>query len=364
VPGRPSKSLRDLVRDGSFLARRHEKLLDSHPVPWPGLAALQERYLGAGGDVERRAIAREFEAAVIAAHQASAEASSADRGPTLEQEMLKLGPHGSARQAVRFFPRFLVHDDGKPWVLDRWQQDMIRETFRRDEIDGVEQRVYKEILWGLSRGLGKTPLASGLGLCALLSRPGRPRIFQGAGSKDQAALGLAYASNWIGESDELADWLKAGVRNVLRRDGRGSYSILSAAGNLGHGRKPDVGIIDEEWAFTTAAQEQTKTALETALHKLLDSYLLSISTAGHSKASLLGRSFDAFMKLDDIRTYRGGFLTVARDREAGRLMWWYGMPEGYELDLENDEGGAARDQALPPGLVGQPRRDPAAASTA
>lgn len=340
MPAR-KKTLRDFVADGTFLARRphHLALLaDSDPLGDPVLDRLQADFLEATDGLERQQLAREYQRAV--------KDGAGDRGVRSQEQLKKalaeLGPRGSAEQVINFAPRFLKWDDGDeddektPFVLDPFQQAFVREAFRRESRRRETRRVYKEITLGIPRGNGKTPLATLLGLHALLTAPGRPKVFQAAGAGDQAKLGLEYASNWIDDS-ELAAYLEAGSSLISRRDGRGLYSIMRAAGGLGHGRKPTVGIIDEWWAFKDYAQTQTYTALESALHKLKHAYLIAISTAGYDKSSQLGQAFESAFDLPDVRTEREGFLTIARDAEAGRLFVWYGLPDGYELDLDNDE---------------------------
>jgi len=59
------KKLADLVRDRSFLRRRHEELLLSDPlVREPGLRQLQEHYRRETNELERRELALTFERAV------------------------------------------------------------------------------------------------------------------------------------------------------------------------------------------------------------------------------------------------------------------------------------------------------------
>src|SRR5919201_3144407 len=59
------KTLADLVRDGSFLARRHADLLVTGAlVADPVLASLQERYRAERSELERRQLALWFEKAV------------------------------------------------------------------------------------------------------------------------------------------------------------------------------------------------------------------------------------------------------------------------------------------------------------
>jgi AraC-like DNA-binding protein len=59
-----AKSLDEHVLDRTFRARRHHDLLAGPVVPWPELAALQSRYAAAAHELERRAVAVEFERAV------------------------------------------------------------------------------------------------------------------------------------------------------------------------------------------------------------------------------------------------------------------------------------------------------------
>lgn len=59
------KTLTELARDGTFLARRHaSRLHETLDLPRPDLRALQATYLAAPDDAARRAIAFAFEAAV------------------------------------------------------------------------------------------------------------------------------------------------------------------------------------------------------------------------------------------------------------------------------------------------------------
>src|SRR5437868_2500077 len=59
------KTLNDLVHDRSFLARRHSPLLlEAPPVADPDLANLQELYQAERSELERRALALQFEKAL------------------------------------------------------------------------------------------------------------------------------------------------------------------------------------------------------------------------------------------------------------------------------------------------------------
>lgn len=326
--GRPTKSLTEHYADGTFEARKHEDLLDGELEGPKPLRGIQSRFRRAKRSEVRRKIALEYEKAA----RAYAEQRRAVGTSDLDRILLELGPPNSAEQVINFFPRFYRWDDGSPFVLNPYQVEFITEAYRRDEHD---RRIYKIIGLEIARGNGKTPIASGLGTHALCALPGRPKIFQAAGSKGQAGIGVEYAANWVADSD-LRGWLRPRAQRIVRRDGRGEFAVMPAAGGISHGRKPLVAIVDEWWMFTTYAQTQVVTGFETALHKELEAYLLGISTAGYDKTSQLGEYHERAMKSPDIQTFREGFLTIARDPDAGLLWVRYGMPDGFELDIEND----------------------------
>jgi phage terminase large subunit-like protein len=326
---RPNKSLLEHVHDGSYRARRHRGLIGEEPnVPWPAFAALQDDYRAASSEERGKAIEREFEHLVLDAHATAA----AEAAEELEQELSKLGPPGSAKRTIALFPRFFRFDDETPFVLEGWQKKYLRMGSKRDRHD---RRVFKQIDWWIPRGNGKTPLASGKSIDDALG-PGRPKVFQIAGDLSQAKLGLDYATEWINEG-ELGQIFKTYGRIIRRRDGRGRIEILPAGGTGAHGRVPRRVNVDELWGFETKPQVKTFRAMETAIFKDAESELFIFSTAGYTKQSLAGAMWDSGFKLPKVETFREGFLTIARDEEAGRLFIAYGMPDGYDLDLENDK---------------------------
>ena len=331
MAGRPPKTLAAHVRENSFRARRHWSLLSGPELPWSAFAVMQARYRQANTHPARRALAVEFENAVKAAH-ASADAgkgASSRGGASLQEQLDALGKAGSVKQRLGFFPEFLRHAKGpvfgQPFQLERWQRAFLREFYRRDK---KGRRVYQGGLLGVPRGNGKTPLAAGLGLYDLITGTDAPEVYFAAGSKEQAGIGLDFARAFV-EQGQLADWIT--VRKALtRRKGRGVMQVISSEGTLQHGRAPSAAIIDELWAFDTARQQETYTALATALHKRPDAYLLSISTAGFDQHGLLGRIYHEALTWDDLTVSKDRCLIVAKNPEARYLVWWYGAPAGSD----------------------------------
>ncbi|HZU78186.1 MAG TPA: terminase TerL endonuclease subunit, partial [Dehalococcoidia bacterium] len=332
--GRPALSLLELVRRGTFIARRptHRALLLGAPLPWPHFVSFQRRYAAATSEAERRAIALAFERLMRSAHSETERRSgSNDAAAALARALAALGNEGSSIQLLAFFPHYLRHTKGpllgQPFQLEPFQKQFLREFNRRDK---KGRRVYRFGLFGIARGCGKTPLAAGLSLYELVRRTDAPEIYCAANSKEQAQITLNYARGFVEQSD-LQQWvqLKSGL---LCPASRGRMQVISAEGRLQHGRMPSAAIFDELWAVETNRQEQTYIAIQSALHKRPDAYSLVISTAGSDKQSLLGRIYETALTWPQVEISRKGFLTTARDLEHGQLMVWYAAPSDAAID--------------------------------
>jgi phage terminase large subunit-like protein len=335
--GRPRKTLEQLVRDGTFLARRDEDralLLEPH-LPWPAFASLQGRFAAATSDAEQRQIALEFERLVRAAQTEVQRQTGTANAPhaQLAAELARLGRPGSIKQLLEFFPAYLQHPKGplrgQPFQLEPWQRQFLREFYRRDRRG---RRIYRLAILGLPRGNGKTALAAALGLYELIARTDAPEVYFAAASKDQAKVALSFARSFV-EEGPLADWITLRSKLTCTASG-GVMEVLSSMGSLMHGRAPAAAILDELWALETNQQQEAYGALSSALHKRVDSFLLAITTAGYDRYTLLGRIYEQALAWPDLTVSRDGCLTVAKDIENGQLLWWYGAPA--DCDLENE----------------------------
>jgi hypothetical protein len=330
VAGRPAKSLLEHVRDGSFRPNRHHELLAGDRLRWKSLQRLQDAYRDAASDEERLRIARDFEREIPRLHERRSRAGGGD----LEPVLAKLGPPGSAERTIALFPRFFRHHQGplagRRFTLAPFQQDILRRFLARDKRG---RRVYRWLLYGVGRGNGKTPMTAGLGLEPVLSYDDGPEVYAIAGSKDQAAIGLEFASRWTEES-ELAEWLKPRAWKIERPETKGYLQVLSSDGRLGHGRRPRRFLVDEWWAFETAREEQAYIAGASALHKFDVADLIAISTAGYDKTSQLGIEYEQMLQAPEVEVLENGCLTIASDRASQKLMVWYGAPENVALERD------------------------------
>jgi phage terminase large subunit-like protein len=315
---RPTKTLQEHLRDGSFRADRHGGLLLGPLVDDPELAGLQTTYRSAASTDEQRLIA-------IAFAQESKLVEGRKPRPTLN------GCDGAA--VADFFAAHFVHTKGRaagrPFELEDWQRAFVDEFYKHDE-EG--RRIYRLGVLGVPRGNGKSPLAAGLGLYELLTRGDSPDVFCAAGSREQARIVFNFARSFV-ETGPLLDVVRVGRNELIYPDGTGSMRVVSADGSLQFGHSVSCAIVDEAHVFATQKHQDLWEAFETALHKRLDSFLLAITTAGSDRTSLLGRLVESSLAQLSLERPCSG-LTVGRDEENGVLLWWYAAPDTAELDDE------------------------------
>jgi phage terminase large subunit-like protein len=334
VAGRRRKRLVDLVRDGTFLARKDARLLAGRDeLPWPPLDGFRTDYRAADDPDEAYEVARRLE---LMLREPDAQDHLLGN---LRAELDKLGPRGSFERLQGFFPRFFRHFKGpragEPFHLDEHQEPFLREFFRRHATNGsVGRRVYDLGLYGVSKGSGKTPMASVLGTYATVDALDQPEVYCLSGKKDQADIAHEFARQNIAYG-ELAAWLVYGnVISCLANDGE--FEIQSSDGDTNQGVNPTAGIIDEWWQFLHRKQREAANALTKALMKRGgESWVLGISTAGWTKASQLGEMYDDALAHPKLEVHEGGYLLVLRDVENGFLMHWYGAPD--DADIEDPE---------------------------
>ncbi len=325
---RRRKQLVDVVRDGTFLARKDAHLLESRaPLPWRRLERLRKAYRRAVDEGQRRELALELERSL-----------RAEEGPRiwlgdLQAELAKLGPAGSYEQLERFFPRFLRHKAGtpaaRPFRLVKFQREFLREFWRRDRHD---RRIYRVGLLMIPKGNGKTPLAAGLGLHALVSERDAPEVYNVAGSKDQAAICFDFARANV-EHGPLAAWAEVGGSVIRCPEHRGDYEILSSDGYLAAGVETSAAVYDELFLARHPHQREAWTSHEQALMKRAGrSWLLGITTAGFDKQTLLGERYDQAVEHPQLELREDGYLRVLRDEENGFLFWCYQAPDDADVE--------------------------------
>jgi phage terminase large subunit-like protein len=286
------------------------------------LGEIQQRWQNEENEIVRSALERQYEK--LLAGNGSVEAAKS------RAKLQRAGGEGFALPVARFFPAFLSHVKGPAagelFKLEPWQRRFVEEFSR---VSGGGERIVKRGMLGVARGNGKTPLAAGLALRELVSASDEPDVILAAAARDQARVCFEYARGFV-ESGSLADVLRVGRHEIRNPLNGGVLRTVSADGFVAHGLNPSAVIIDELHAWSSGKQVELFDALDTAIHKRPGSFWLIITTAGHDKASLLGKLHASMLEALELDE-KSGFV-VGRDEFNGVLMHWYGAAEDADAD--------------------------------
>jgi phage terminase large subunit-like protein len=284
-------------------------------------------------EYERREHAREFERRLKGRSPGASISAGLGvvRGPLSLLD--ELAGEDEVARIGAFCSRFLRHSRGpcagEPLRLAGFQEEFVREFYRRDE-EG--RRLYQVGLLGLPRGNGKTSLAAALGLYELCARGDHPQVVFGAASRAQAQLGVTYAREFASEG-ELARQLTLEQGSIRCRQSGGVLYGLGGDGRHAHGLGPTAAFVDELWALSGRWQLELYSALASSLQKRAgQAYLLATSTAGRRRAGKLWTIYQrTILSSPDLERPRRG-LTVVRSTDTGLLAWWYGADASADSD--------------------------------
>jgi len=221
---------------------------------------------------------------------------------------------------------------GQPLALDGWQEHDLALIYEMDERG---RRVWRDVMWGIPRGNGKSPIAAGVGLFELTDRDDAPEIYCAAGAKSQAKFVHDPARAFV-ENGPLSDYLSV-YRNSITKALGGYMQLVSADGDLQHGGSTSAALCDEFHVWRTPKQCEVFYAFASATQKRADSMLLKITTAGKHADALAALQYAAAIERMELERHdvlrRGdGCLLIGRNRDAGQLMIWRGAPEDADAE--------------------------------
>jgi phage terminase large subunit-like protein len=195
-----------------------------------------------------------------------------------------------AARAVDFFSEVLTHPDdshyckaGEPLKLVQWQADFVATLFGWKRPNG--SRRYTESFAALPRKQGKSTLAAGIILYAMISGRTGGQYYTAAQTAQQSSLIYRMAARMVRQSPVLSKRLKPiESRSRITYQERGAFlqSIPADAGPV-HGTKPAAVIFDE---LHTQKNRDLYDALKTGQGATPDPLFLSITTAGHDRHSI------------------------------------------------------------------------------
>lgn len=165
----------------------------------------------------------------------------------------------AARAAVEFFPGYLRHTEaewaGRPFVLADWQAKVVGDVYGWKRADGT--RRYRRVWMEVARKNGKTELAAGVSLLALVADGEMgAQCYSTAVDKDQAKIVFEKAGSMVGLSPELSQVVEVYKTSLYCPELMASFKPLSRSPGSKHGFSPSFNVGDEvhEWPSGELAQ--------------------------------------------------------------------------------------------------------------
>lgn len=158
-------------------------------------------------------------------------------------------PHNKdlALEAIEFIQMLKLTDDfyGQPFVLPKWQHDIIWDVYGTVNDEGYRQ--YRYVYLEIPKKNGKTTLIAGLSLKHLALDPPGGQIYCCAADRNQAGLVYHAACQMIEQDEELQKLFKiTDSKKLITNKLTGTFmKVLSAEAFTKHGLNPTVVIFDE-----------------------------------------------------------------------------------------------------------------------
>lgn len=190
------------------------------------------------------------------------------------------------KRIKKFFENFLTHSKGthanKPFVLLDWQYDIINQLYGSYTENGL--RRYRNGLILVPRKNGKTSLAAGLCIYEMLFGEASGEVYAVANSREQARIIFGIASEMVARSSILSKRIKVYKNALYNPKNRSTFKVLSRDANTALGLNASFVIFDE---LLAAPDDALYNSMVTSMGARKQPLMLSISTAGFSKASFL-----------------------------------------------------------------------------
>ena len=205
---------------------------------------------------------------------------------------------------------------GRAFRLRAWQK---RFLYRLYETDPAGRRLWRQALWGLPRGNGKTEIAAAIAAYELAGGERvSPVVVVAAASWDQADLVFGALKTMCRVSPTLSRVTEVYDAEILLVGAPGRAFRVAAVAGTNEGQRPTCVIADElhEWV---GSRERVWTVLTSGAAKREGSLALAITTAGWDRSSLCYRLYD-----------RGRRIEAGEADAEGYLFEWWEAPEGTE----------------------------------
>jgi phage terminase large subunit-like protein len=219
----------------------------------------------------------------------------------------------------------------EPWQRKFWYEALEVDPDKVDTL-GRPLRVYRSVLCGRPRKNAKSSECAAYGLYAggPEGEPA-PDVAVGSGSREQADVVFGTMRDMVRLGPQLRRMYEA-YQLVIRMPSRlGVMRRVTSEGGLAMGLHLSSSILDELHVFHTQSQYELYNALVTSHGGREQPLDLTITTAGWNIETLLGDLYRRALEWPEVEIVgKLKCLIVARDRENGALMYWWGAPDGAD----------------------------------
>ncbi|MGE4086360.1 MAG: terminase large subunit [Vicinamibacterales bacterium] len=205
----------------------------------------------------------------------------------------------AAELACDFFSRYLKHTigewHGRPFILEPWQRDIVRQVFGWKRPDG--SRRYRTVYIEVPRKNGKSTFAAGLALKLLFGdRERGAQVYGLAADGDQAAIVFDEAKRMRDASPKLEAISQAYKKSITWPNKASFYRVMSSAPHTKHGFNPHGVIFDE---LHTQKNRDLWDVFRTAAGARRQPLTVACTTAGYDRHSLCWEIHDYAVKVRD-----------------------------------------------------------------
>jgi phage terminase large subunit-like protein len=182
------------------------------------------------------------------------------------------------------------HGAGRPFKLDKWQRDFIRDIY---EPHRAGRRVVRRAILSMARKNGKTALIAAIALAHLIGPEAIPNgeIYSAANDRDQAAIVFKFAKQIVELDAELIALVDVvpSTKTMVAKPTGSIYRAVSAEAGTKHGYMPSVVIYDE---LAQAKNRDLYDVLDTSFGARREPLFIVISTQSNDPEHILSRLID------------------------------------------------------------------------
>jgi phage terminase large subunit-like protein len=261
-------------------------------------------------------------------------------------------PQCRACKVERFYSEILYPPLG--YELLRWHRKVLRDLFGTVRLEDGGRQFQRGYI-STAKQNGKSFLTGGLPIYHMLMETElNPEAYGAAAAKEQAGIVFKAAAMLVSANPDLRARLKVlpSTKRIVRRDGGGTYQVLSADGDVQDGIRPSLLIRDEMHRWKSAKAEtlyDVTTKGQISRDEPLD---LAITTAGAEYESPLWfAEYEVAKKVLDGTVTSPGFYAAIWEADKKKIEsdpeYWKSREARVAANPSHeDSGGFLKDAAI------------------